>query len=380
MIDFRLSDELELFRRSVARIAEQEIAPLADECDREYEYPTRILKKLGDLGYLGVTFPKQYGGGELGTLAQVLLFEELGRASAGIALGIYCHAVLALTPIALFGTESQKQRYLISGIRGEKIGAFGMTEAGAGSDLTAMQTKARQEGDSYVIDGSKLFCTNAPFANFFVISAYTAPGQGIKGISLFIIDQETPGFSVGQRLPMLGMRPSQTAEVLLRSCRVPRESLLGDEDRGLYMALRSLTGGRIVAAALAIGLARAAYEATREYAKERVQFGQPIGKFQAIQFKIADMDTMIQAARLLTYKAAWLADQGLPYIKEASQAKLFATEACTRISEQALQIHGASGYMMESPIQRYYRDTKVLELGEGTSEIQRGIIAKQLGL
>jgi alkylation response protein AidB-like acyl-CoA dehydrogenase len=380
MIDFRLSDELELFRRAIARFAEEEIRPIADECDRQYEYPTRILKKLGELGYLGVAHPKKYGGEELGTLASALMFEELGRASAGIALGIYCHAVLALTPIALFGSESQKQRYLIPGIQGKKIGAFGMTEAGAGSDLTAMQTKARRDGDAYVIDGSKLFCTNAPISDFVVISAYTAPGQGIKGISLFVIDKETPGFSVGQRLPMLGMRPSQTAEVLLRDCRVPQESLLGEVDRGLYMALQSLTGGRIVAAALAIGLARAAYEATCEYAKERVQFGQPIGKFQAIQFKIADMDTMIQAARLLTYKAAWLADQGLPYIKEASQAKLFATEACTRISEQALQIHGASGYMMESPIQRFYRDTKVLELGEGTSEIQRGIIAKQLGL
>lgn len=380
MIDFRLTEEQELFRKAIARFAAEEVAPIADECDRSGEYPVHLLRKLGEMGYLGVKFPRKYGGGELGTLAQVLMFEELGRASAGITIGIYCHAVLALTPIALFGTEAQKQRYLVPGIRGEKIGAFGMTEASAGSDLTAMQTKAQREGGFYVISGSKLFCTNAPIADFVVISAYTAPGQGMKGISLFIVDKDTPGFSVGQRLPMLGMRPGQTAEVLLQNCRVPQENLLGEEHRGLYNALESLTAGRIVGAAFAVGLARAAFEAALAYAKGRVQFGQPIGKFQAIQHKLADMDMKIQAARLLTYKAAWLADRGLPHIKEASQAKLFATEACTRICEQALQIHGAYGYMMDSPIQRFYRDTKVLEIGEGTSEILRGVIAKQLGL
>jgi len=380
MIDFSLSEEEELFRRAIARFAQEEIAPIAAECDRTGEYPVDVLKRLGELGHLGVRFPKEYGGAELGAIAQAIMYEELSRASAGITLGIYCHAVLALTPIALFGTEEQKQRYLTPGIKGELIGAFGMTEAAAGSDLTAMQTQACRDGDAYVINGSKLFCTNAPIADFVIISAYTKPGQGMEGISLFIVEKETPGFSIGQRLPMLGMRPGQTAEVIFKDCRVPLGNLLGEEHRGLYNALEALTEGRIVAAAFAVGIARAAFEASLAYAKERVQFGRPIGRFQANQFKLADMDTMIQAARLLTYRAAWLADRGLPHIKEASQAKLFATEACTRICGEAMQIHGAYGYMMDSPIQRYYRDTKVLEIGEGTSEIQRGIIAKQLGL
>ena len=379
-MNFQLTEEQTMFRQAVADFARKEIGPFAQEWDQTGEYPLHLFRRLGELGWLGVHLPQAYGGVEMGHIPLAILFEELGRASAGVTMGLYCHAVLSLTPIALFGSEAQKQRYLVPGIRGERLGAFGMTEASAGSDLAAIRTRGERHGDGYILNGAKLFCTNSPFADFVVLSAYTDPEQGIKGISLFIVDRDAPGFSVGRRLPMLGMRPGQTAEVVLQDCHVPVEALLGEENLGFYRALQSLTVGRIVAAAFATGLARAAFEAALAYANEREQFGRPIGRFQAIQHKLADMDTGIQAARLLAHKAAWLADQGEPHIKEASQAKLFASEACTSITEQALQIHGAYGYMMESPVQRFYRDAKVLEIGEGTSEILRNVLARQLGL
>jgi len=379
-MDFELTEEQTMFRQAVAEFCRREIEPFAQEWDQTGEYPLHLFRRLGELGWLGVHLPTEYGGAGMGHIALAILFEELGRASAGVTMGLYCHAVLALTPIALFGDKAQKERYLAPGIRGERIGAFGMTEASAGSDLAAIRTRAVRDGDGYLINGAKLFCTNSPFSDFVVISAYTAPEQGIKGISLFIVDREAPGFSVGRRLPMLGMRPGQTAEVVLQDCWVPATALLGEENLGFYRALQSLTLGRIVGASFATGLSRAAFEAALAYAKAREQFGQAIGRFQAIQHKLADMDTAIQAARLLTYKAAWLADRGEPHVKEASQAKLFASETCTRTTEQALQIHGAYGYVMDSPLQRFYRDTKVLEIGEGTSEILRNVIARQLGL
>lgn len=378
-MDFALTEEERLFRQSVAAFAEAEIAPLAQEWDRSGEYPVALLRRLGDLGFLGIRLSAEYGGAGWSLLAQALLFEEMARASAGFTLGAYCHAVLAMTPIAMFGTEEQKRRYLVPGIVGLRIGAFGMTEPEAGSDLTAIRTRAVRDGDNYVVTGSKIFTTNAPIADFVVISAYTDPGRGSRGISLFIVDRDTPGFSVSRRLPMLGMKPAQTAEILLDGCRLPAAQRLGEEHEGLAQALRCLTEGRVVAAAFAVGLARAALEASLRYAKERVQFGRPIGEFQAIQFMLADMDTQLEAARLLAYRAAWLADRDLPFVKEASQAKLFASEACTRLTRQALHLHGAYGYMMDSPLQRYYRDTMVLEVGEGTSEIHRQIIARQLG-
>ncbi len=379
-MDFAFTEEQIMFRQAVVEFTRQEVEPFAQQWDQSGEYPVHLFRRLGELGWLGVHFPAEYGGAGMGYMGASILFEELARASAGVAMGIYCHAVLALTPIALFGSEEQRQRYVLPGIRGERIGAFGMTEASAGSDLAAIRTRAVRDDKDYVINGAKLFCTNSPFADFVVLSAYTAPEQRTRGISIFIVDRETPGFAVGRRLPMLGMRPGQTAEVLLTECRVPPTALLGEENLGFHRILQGLTVGRIIGAALATGLARAAFDAAVTYARQREQFGQPIGRFQAIQHKLADMDTAIQAARLLTYRAAWLAERGDPHIKEASQAKLFASEACTRITEQALQIHGAYGYVMDSPVQRFYRDTKVLEIGEGTSEVLRNLVARQLGL
>lgn len=377
-MNFALTEEQEALRRTARTFAEKEIAPLAAECDETNEYPVGLLKRMARLGYFGLKFPAAYDGGAGGNLDAAIVFEELAAVSAGITLGVYCHVILALTAIARIGSEAQKQRYLIPGIQGEKIGAFGSTEAGAGSDITAIATRAVRDGDSYVLNGAKLFCTNSPIADFIVLSAVTAPETG--GLSLFAVDRGTPGLNVGRRMKTLGMHPAQTAEVVLDNVRVPEENRLGAEHRGVPNMLMALTEGRIIAAAFTVGIARAAFEAARRYALERVRFGQPIARHQVIAHRLADMDTEIQAARLLTHHAAWLADTGRSFVKEASQAKVFASEAASRITAQALHLQGAYGYMLESSAQRYYRDTPVLALGEGTSEILRNVIAKQLGL
>lgn len=380
-MEFSLNDEQKAFRRSVTRFAEQEIVPIAAECEQENIYPIDLLRKMGDLGYLGLKFSARYGGGGAGVLETAILFEELGAASAGITLGVYCHVVLALTAVARLGTEEQKRRYLEPGIRAQKIGALGMTEAGAGSDVTAISTRARREGEGYILNGAKLFCTNSPMADFIVLSALTDPSAPPgKGISMFVVDKDAPGLRVSRVLDTLGMRPAQTAEVVLEDVQVSRQNLLGEENRGIPGALTALTEGRIAAAAFAVGIARAAFESARQYARQRRQFGQPIGRFQVIAHRLADMDTGIRAARLLTHQAAWLADNGQPFIKEASQAKVFATETGSRIAAQALHIQGAYGYMMESSAQRYYREAPVLEIGEGTNEVLRDVIARELNL
>jgi alkylation response protein AidB-like acyl-CoA dehydrogenase len=380
MGDF-LNDEQKAFRRSVARFADKEITPIAAECAQDKVYPVGLLRGMAGPGYLGVKFPARFGGGDGGNIETAIMFEELAAASAGITLGAYCHVVLALTAVARLGTEDQKIRYLEAGIRGEKIGALGMTEAGAGSDVTAISTRAKLEGGGYVLNGAKLFCTNSPIADFIVVSAVTDPDvPPAKGISLFIVDKDTPGLRVSRVLQTLGMHPAQTAEVVLEDAFVPGENLLGEENRGIPGVLLGLTEGRIAAAAFAIGIARASFEDAHRYAMERQQFGRPIGRFQVIAHRLADMDTDIRAARLLTYHAARLADHGQRYVKEASQAKVFATEVCTRITAQSMHIQGAYGYVMESPAQRYYREAPVLEIGEGTSEILRDVIAKELDL
>ncbi|MCP4358930.1 MAG: acyl-CoA dehydrogenase [Chloroflexi bacterium] len=380
-MDFGLSEEQEAFRQSVAAFAEGEMAPIAAKCDEENVYPVHLLRKMADLGYLGLTFPSEYSGGDGSNMEAAVLFEELAAASAGITLGAYCHTVLTLTTIARLGTDDQKQRYLEPGIRAEKIGAFGMTEAGAGSDVTAISLRAQRDGNDYILNGAKLFTTNSPIADFIVLSVVTdsdaPPG---RGISLFIVDKATPGLKVSSPFRTLGMHPAQTAEVVLDGVRVSSQNLLGKENRGLPGVLMALAEGRIVAAAFAIGIARAAFTVARQYATERQQFGQQISHFQVIAHRLANMDTDIRAARLLTYQAAWLADRGRPFVKEASQAKVFATETASRIAAQALHIQGAYGYVMESAAQRYYRDTHVLEIGEGTSEVLRNVIARELGL
>lgn len=379
-MDFALTAEQSALQSAVRAFAAREIAPLAAERDATNVYPVELFKKMAALGYLGLKFPAAYGGGDGGNLDAALMFEELGAASAGITLGVYCHVILALTAIARIGDEAQKQRYLAPGLRGEKIGAFGSTEAGAGSDITAISTRAARDGDAYVLNGAKLFCTNSPIADFIVCSAVTDATRGGGGISLFIVDRDAPGLTVSPPIKTLGMHPAQTAEVVFENVRVPMENCLGPENRGVPNMLTAFAEGRIIAAAFALGIARAAFESARQYALARVQFGQSIAQNQVIAHRLADMDTRIQAARWLTYHAAWLADHARPFVKEASQAKVFATEAAAKLAAQALHIQGAYGYVMEAPAQRYYRDTHVLEIGEGTSEILRNVIAKQLGL
>ncbi len=380
MISFALSEEQEMFRQAISEFASREIAPLARECDEQGQYPMELFKKIGALGYLGIPFPAEYGGGNSDYLTAAIMAEELGYASAGIALGIYVHVALALTAIATSGTDQQKRRYLVPGIAGEQVGAWGFAEAGAGSDPGAIKTRARRDSHEYVLSGSKMFITNGTFADFVVVTAMTAPEKKIKGLSLLIVERGTPGFSASRKIPMLGMRAAQTAELVFDDCRVPADNRLGAEDTGFLNVMKTLTLGRIMAAAFAVGLARAASDESLKYAKERVQFSQPIGQFQGLQWMVADMAVEIEAARVLTWQAAWRANQGLPHIKEASIAKLFASEAATRIAGQAVQIHGGAGFTMESPVQRFYRDAKLLEIGEGTSQIHRNVIARQLGL
>ena len=379
-MDLSFSEEQELFRKAVRDFAAREVAPIAREYDEREEYPTHIFKKLADLGYLGLRFPPQYGGGDADAVTSVILAEEMGYASAGIFLGIYVHVFLALTSIHHFGSEEHKQAYLAPGIRAEKIGAWGFAEPDAGSDPGAIRTTGRRQGDGYVLNGTKMFITNGNLCDFVVVTASTEPGAAIRGLSLFIVDKGTPGFAVARTLRKLGVRASDTAELSFQDCFIPRSALLGEENLGFANAMRTLTEGRIVAAAFALGTARAAFDQSLAYAKERVAFGQPIGQFQGIQWLLADMALDLEAARLLTLQAAWLLDRGLPHVKEASMAKLFATEACARITGQAVLLHGGYGFMMDSDVQRFYRDCKVMEIGEGTSHIQRNVIARQLGL
>src|SRR3990172_1365487 len=371
-IDLSLTEEQRLFRGAIRSFAEREIAPIAREYDEREEYPVHILKKLGEMGYLGVKFPRELGGAGADTVTAAIMAEELGYASAGI--------FLALNAIARFGTDAQQRDYLAPGMRGEKIGAWAFAEPDAGSDPGAMTTRAVRDGDGHRLNGTKLYITNGSIADFVVVTAVTDPEQGVKGLSLFIVDKKAPGFAVARRLKKLGVRASDTAELVFQDCWVRADQLLGEENVGFANAMRTLTEGRIMSAAFALGVARAAFDQSLEYAKGRVAFGQPIGQFQCIQWIFADIALELEAAKLLTWQAAWLADQGQPHIKEASMAKLYATEMCARIAGQAVLLHGGGGFMMDSDIQRYYRDCKVMEIGEGTSHIQRNTIARQLGL
>jgi len=380
MIGFSLTEEQTLFQEAIRDFARREVAPIAREYDEREEYPVHILRKMGELGYLGVPFAREDGGAGGDSIMAAIMSEEMGYVSAGIYLGAYVHVFLALNAIGRFGSEQQKRDYLAPGIRGERIGAWGFAEPDAGSDPGSMTTRAVRDGDDYVIDGTKMYITNGSIADFVVLTANTDPAQGMKGLSLFIVDAGTPGFTVPRRLKKLGVRASDTAELSFSACRVPRSAILGAENVGFMNAMRVLTAGRIVSAGFALGTARAAFDQSLAHVKSRKAFGQAVGDFQGIQWQFADMALELECAKLLTWQAAWLADQGLPHIKEASMAKLYATEMCARITGQAVLMHGAAGYMMDSDIQRFYRDVKVMEIGEGTSHIQRNTIARQVGL
>jgi short-chain 2-methylacyl-CoA dehydrogenase len=380
-MEFELTPEQRQVRDLVREFATQEIAPGAGERDEREELPLDIVKKLGELGICGVPIPEEYGGLGADAVTWALVIEELGRADASVAVTVSVASGLAAGMVVRHGTHEQRQRWLPPIAAGEMLASFGLTEPGSGSDAAALRTRARSEGDEWVIDGSKSFITNSgtPITGFVIVACLTDEGSN-GGVSTILVPADTPGFIVGAGYKKLGWRSSDTHELSFDGCRVPREHLLGEAGKGLAQCLAALDDGRISIAALSVGLAQGCLDASVAYAKEREAFGRPIGAYEAIAFKIADMRATIDAARLLTYRAAWLRDRGQPYTTEAAIAKLRASETAVEVAREAIQVHGGYGFTEEFPLARAYRDAKVLEIGEGTSEILRLVIARDLGL
>jgi len=378
-VDFHFTDEQNHLRRSVREFAEGEIAPHVMEWDEVSHFPLEIIPKLADMGLLGIIFPEQYGGAGLGYIDYVIAIEELSRVDGSIGIIVAAHNSLCSNHIFKFGTEAQKQKYLVPLAQGKKIGAWSLTEPEAGSDAGGTRTLATRDSNHWVINGAKTFTTNGHYADVCVAMAVTDKSKASHGISAFIIEKGTPGFKPGKKENKLGLRASDTSEVIFSDCRVPAENLLGDEGEGFTGSLKILDGGRISIAALALGMAQGALDAAVKYAKQRKQFGQAISEFQAIQFKLADMATEVEAARLLVYQAAWLADRkDVRFTRESSMAKLFASEVAVRIANECVQIHGGYGFIKDYPAEKFYRDVKLCTIGEGTSEIQKLVIARQL--
>ena len=377
-MDCRLTEEQELLRRTVREFAETEIRPHVRDWDQDQHFPTELMPKLAALGLLGIQFPEQYGGAGMTAVDYCICIEELARVDPAVALSVAAHNGLCASHIALFGSEAQKQAYLVPLARGEKIGAWGLTESTSGSDAAGMRTTAARAGACWVIDGSKTFTTHGRVGDVMVVMAVTNRAAGAKGISAFVVERGTPGFSPGKKEDKLGMRASDTSEVLFENCRIPADQLIGEEGQGFVNTMQVLDAGRIGIAALAVGLAQGAYEAALNYARERKAFGRTITSFQAIQFKLADAATKIEAARLLTYRAAYLKQQGQRTTLESSMAKLYASEIAVRVADDCVQIHGGYGFVKDYPAEKYFRDVKLTTIGEGTSEIQRLVIARQL--
>ncbi len=378
-MDFLLNEEQRIFQEYFRRFCEKEVAPLVEEAEETETFPLPLFSKMAGLGYLCPRYPEEYGSADIDKLTEVIMREEFSRVCQGIASSWSAHSHLGTYPIFKWGSEEQKQHYLVPAIRGEKLAAFGLTEPGAGSDIKSMRTTAVRDGKHYIINGSKTFITNGTFCNFVILVAYTDRSKGYRGISMFIVDKGTEGFSVSRKLKKEGIRSSETAELSFEDCRVHQDQRIGKEG-SFYALMDTLNEGRVGVAGNCVGIAQAAYEAAMRYAKEREQFGRPIGSFQAIQFKLVDMLAQIEAIRLLVHRAAWMIDQGMNPIKEASIAKLMASETAVKVAREAIHIHGGYGMMREFPVGRYLRDALVYTIGEGTSEIQKKIIAKQIGL
>ena len=382
---FSLSEEHKMIRDAARDFAQNEIAPIAAEFDESGEFPHATIKKMGGMGFMGIEIPEEYGGAGMDTLAYVLALEEICKADAahGVIMSVnnslYCHGIMK------FGTEEQKKKFITPVASGKSIGAYSLTEPQSGSDAGTMRSRARRDGDSYVLNGRKSWVTSGPVADYYVVFMMTDPEKRQKGISAFLVEAGTPGLTRGKKEPKLGIRASATSELIFENCRVPAANRLGEEGDGFKIAMTVLDAGRVGIAAQALGIAEAAYEAARRYAVEREAFGQPIGAFQGTGFKIADMKTRIEASRLLTYNAALAKEKskqdGSRYSLEASMAKLFASETAMYVTHQAVQIHGGMGYSKELPLERYFRDAKITEIYEGTSEIQRLVISRmELGL
>lgn len=378
-MDFMLTEQQKLFQKTIRSFCEKELKPLASKIDKEEYFPKSIYKKMGQIGLLGMTVPQKYGGTGIDRVSYMIALEEVSRVCGSTGITVEAHNSLGLGHIYERGTEEQRKKYLPKLTNGDGLAAWALTEPNAGSDAAGLQTTAVLDKNEWVLNGTKQFITSGDMADVVTIMAKTDKGKGAKGISAFIVEKDTPGFTVGQSEDKLGLRGSHTVELILENCRIPKEQLLGEKDLGFVGAMNILDRGRTAIGAMSVGIARGALEDSIEYAKQRQQFGRPIGKFQAIQWMIADMATEVDAARLLVYRAAFMEDQNVPFTKEASMAKLFASEIAMRATVKAMQIHGGYGYMREYPLERYYRDIKLCQIGEGTSEVQRMVIAKQLG-
>lgn len=379
-MEFTLSKEHEMIRKTFREFAEKEIKPIAGEIDKTGEFPWKTVKKMGELGMFALPFPKEYGGAGADTLSYIIGVEEISRVCGSHGITYAAHVSLGTSHILEEGTEEQKGKYLPPLISGEKLSAWGLTEPNAGSDAGGTQTTAVLDKDEWVINGTKIFITSGHVADTVVIIAVTDRSKGMRGTSAFIVEKGTKGFSCGTAEEKLGLHGSVTSELVFEDCRIPKENLLGKEGEGFKAALKILDGGRISIGAMALGIAQGALDESIKYSKEREQFGKPIAKFQAIQWMIADMATEIEAARYLVYKTAWLKDRGVRYTKESAMCKLYASEVAMRATTKAVQIFGGYGYTRDYPVERFFRDAKLTEIGEGTSEIQRLVIARQLGL
>ncbi len=379
-MDFDFSEEQRMFKEAIHSFAEKEISPLVDEAEKTATFPLQLFPKMGELGYLCVRYPAEYGGAGIGKIGDCISVEEVSYFSVGIAAGTMVQGGIGTSAIYARGSEDQKQKYLVPAIAGQRIAAFGLTEPNAGSDAASIETIATKRNGKYVLNGTKMFITNGNICDFVVVAAYTDKSKGARGgVSLFVVEKGTPGFT-RSKLHKFCARSGEIAELTFEDCAVPEENLIGEEGRGFPYLMETLMGGRISHAARSLGLARVAYDESLEYAKARVQFGQPIAKFQTNAFKLARMAMELEAARWLVYYAAWLYDQDKPYVKEAAMAKLYASEVAAHITTEALQINGGYGLMEESVAQRYFRDARLGTITEGTSEIQQLVISREIGI
>lgn len=374
-MNFSLSKEQELVRQMVREFALNEVKPIAAEIDETERFPMENVKKMARYGLLGLPFKKELGGAGGDTLSYIIAVEELSKVCATTGVILSAHVSLCTSLIDAFGTLAQKEKYLPSLAKGEKLGAFGLTEPNAGTDAAGQQTTAVLNGDHYVLNGSKIFITNGGVADIFIIFAMTDRSKGVKGISAFILEKDFPGFSIGKVENKLGIRASSTTELVMENCIVPKENIIGQEGKGFGIAMKTLDGGRIGIAAQALGIAEGAFEEAVNYMKERKQFGKSINAFQGLQWLMAELDVKIESAKLLTYKAAWLKDQGLPYSVEAARAKLYASETAMEVTTKVVQVFGGYGYTKEYPVERMMRDAKITEIYEGTSQVQKMVIA-----
>lgn len=378
-MNFDLTEEQQMIQKMMREFSEEQVAPGAVERDRKKAFPTEVFQKLSEMGVMGLPFPEEYGGGGSDTISFAIVTEELSRACASTGITYSAHISLGGAPLHLFGTDEQKKKYLRPVCTGESFGAFGLTEPNAGSDAGGTQTTAKEEGDEFVINGSKVYITNASYAKHLAITAITGNNEGKKEISAIIVPTDAEGFTIIDNYEKMGLNASNTTELVLDNVRVPKENLLGKRGHGFKQFLVTLDGGRIGIGAMAVGIAQAAYERALQYSKERKQFGRTLSEFQVTQFKLADMAMKIELARNMVYKAAWLKDEGRPFTKEAAMCKLYASEIAMEVANEAVQIHGGYGYMREYEVERMMRDAKLLEIGEGTSEVQRMVISKLIG-